>query len=134
MNYTHILSIQVWSDKLNSSTNYGNILNRVKDVIIDNLQTQEINYNGKKELITILWKKIQWSKSYNNLYNSEIVADLSYTKDEVVYQHTKQMLQEIETRFRIDKKFDSDCKIVFSIVKPVIQKQTFLDNIELVDL
>lgn len=134
MNYTHILSIQVWSDKLNSSTNYGNILNRVKDVIIDNLQTQEINYNGKKELITILWKKIQWTKSYNNLYNSEIVADLSYTKDEVVYQHTKQMLQEIETRFRIDKKFDSDCKIVFSIVKPVIQKQKFLDNIELVDL
>ena len=134
MNYTHILSIQIWSEKLNSSTNYGNILNRVKDVIIDNLQTQEINYNGKKELITILWKKIQWSKSYNNLYNSEIVADLSYTKDEVVYQHTIQMLQEIETRFRIDKKFDSDCKIVFSIVKPVIQKQKFLDNIELVDL
>lgn len=134
MNYTHILSIQIWSEKLNSSTNYGNILNRVKDVIVDNLQTQEINYNGKKELITILWKRIQWSKSYNNLYNSEIVADLSYTKDEVVYQHTKQLLQEIETRFRIDKKFDSDCKIVFSIVKPVIQKQKFLDNIELVDL
>lgn len=134
MNYSHILSIQVWSDKINQSTNYGNILTRVKNMIIGDIQTQEIIHNDKKELVSILWKQIKWSNSHSNLYNSNIVIDLPHIKDEVIYQHTKQMLKEIEEKLCIEKKYDSDYKIVFSIVKPVINQPKFLDNIEFVDL
>ena len=123
MNYSHILTIQIWSEKNNITTNYGNILNRVKSVITDDIQTQEINCNGKKELITILWKPINWNTLNNALYNSNIVTDSFYIKDEIIYQHTKQMLEEIETRLAIEKKFDCDYKIKFSIVKPVSQNQ-----------
>lgn len=134
MNYSHILSIQVWSDKIKLSSNYGNILLRVKELIINEIQTQEVNYNGKKELVSLFWKKVEWTKSNNSLYNSDIVTDAEFIKDEIIYQHTKQMLEEIEEKLCLNKKFDSDYKIIFSIVKPVVQKTRYLDNIALVDL
>ena len=114
MNYSHILSIQVWSEKMNLSSNYGNILNRVKNLFLDEIQTQEITSNGKKELVSLLWKKVEWTKSNNSLYNSDIVTDAEFIKDDIIYQHTKQMLEEIETKLCISKKFDSDYKIIFS--------------------
>jgi len=134
MNYSHILSIQIWSAKSNQTTTYGNILNRVKDLFVDEIQTQEINYNGKTELIPLLWKKVEWTSFNNNLYNSNIVTEAFHIKDDIIYQHVKQMFKEIETNLLIDKKFDFDYKIIFSIVKPVFQKERYLDNIEFVDL
>ena len=34
--YTHILSIKIWSDKCKIYTNYGNILENVKNAIVIN--------------------------------------------------------------------------------------------------
>ena len=134
MNYSHILSIQIWSAKTDGTTTYGNILNLVKNLFVDEIQTQEINYKGKTELISILWKKVEWTSFNNNLYNSNIVTESAHLKDEIIYQHTKQMLEEIEKKLCLNKKFDSDYKIIFSIVKPVVQKTRYLDNIDLADL
>jgi hypothetical protein len=131
MNYSHILTIQVWSEKNNQTTNHGNILNRVKELIVEGIQSQELLVNDKKKVISLLWKQIKWSSSNNNLYNSDIVTERHFIKDEIIYQHTKQMLDEIEEKLSIENKFTSDYKIIFSIVKPLHQKNELLENINL---
>jgi hypothetical protein len=131
MNYSHILTIQVWSEKNNQTTNHGNILNRIKELIVEGIQSQELLVNDKKKVISLLWKQIKWSSSNNNLYNSDIVTERHFIKDEIIYQHTKQMLDEIEEKLSIENKFTSDYKIIFSIVKPLHQKNELLENINL---
>ena len=135
MNYSHILCIQIWSDKTNQTTTYGNILNRVKHLVTDELQTQEIDKNGKTELVSLLWSKASLSELNKELYTSDIVTNASHISDNIIYQHTQKMLEEIEQKLSINKKFDSDYKIVFSIVKPVLPtRSTLLDNVILTDL
>ena len=131
MNYSHILTIQIWSEKNNQTTNHGNILNRVKELIVEDVQSQELVVNDKKKVISLLWKQIKWSSSNNNLYNSDIVTERHFIKDEIIYQHTKQMLNEIEEKLCKENRFTSDYKIIFSIVKPLHQKNELLENINL---
>ena len=122
MKCTHILSIQIWSEKCNQTTNYGNILNKVKNEIINKIQTYEIECNEKnekKELLSILWYKMDWDKLDESLYYGDIVTNMPKISDEAIYEHTKSMLEEITNILCINKKFDSDYKIMFSIVKPI---------------
>jgi hypothetical protein len=123
MNFSHILSIQVWSERTQMVSNYGNILNRIKDLVLEDIQTQEICVNGKKELYTLLWTKINWERCQDNLYIGDIVTEAHYMDDDIIYQHTVEMLKDIETKLCIGKKTDGDYKIIFSIVKPIVQKK-----------
>ena len=53
MKYTHVLSIKIWSDKTRICTNYGNILENVKNAIVDAIQTQELVHYGKRETVSL---------------------------------------------------------------------------------
>jgi len=59
-NYLYILNIKVWSDLMETTTNYGNIETIVKDLF---LQKEQMYDN-----ILLQWRRKQiWSKQKNNL-------------------------------------------------------------------
>jgi len=134
MNYSHILSIQIWSERMNQPTNYGNILNRARELIVDDIQTHEIEYHGKTELHSLLWKKAKWGAMEANLYIDNIVTTAYGVDDDIIYQHTCKMLKEIEEKICINKKMDGDYKIIFSIVKPIVQQKKYAEPLEFIDL
>ena len=135
MNYSHILSIQIWSERTNQTTNYGNILNRARELIIDGIQTYEIEHNnGRKELHSLLWRKVNWDAMQTNLYIDNIVTFASGIDDNIIYQHTCKMLKEIEEKLHLNKKMDGDYKIIFSIVKPIFQQKKYAEPLEFIDL
>jgi hypothetical protein len=134
MNYSHILSIQIWSERINQTTNYGNILNRVRELIIDSIHTYEIDYNGKNQLYSLLWKKAKWDTMVSKLYIDDIVTTAYGLDDDIIYQHTCKMLKEIEEKLCINKKMDGDYNIIFSIVKPIVPKKAYFEAVEFVDL
>jgi hypothetical protein len=135
MNYSHILTVEIWSDKIQQTSNYGNILNHVKNAIVNDIQTYEVEYNGKKQLYSLFWKNASWDIMNTNLYNGDIVIEKCNLDDNIIYLHTVKMLKDIEAKLYIDKKTDGDFKIIFSIVKPVIHyEKCFVENIKFVDL
>jgi hypothetical protein len=135
MNYneeenTYILLFQIWSDKINLTSNYANIINRIKDFIVKNSYTYEIESNNIKRSYCLSWKKIKWNKIYNNLYNSDIILTTE-CDESIIYEHTKKLLNDIENIFLKDK-LDASYKIIFSIIKPIDQSMIY-NNIDNVD-
>ena len=121
MNCTHILLIQVWSETLNQVVSYGNVLNYIKEKIVnnkDNIQTQEIELHDKKEMYKISWEKINLPNKDKFLYNSDIIC-ITNIDDTTIYKHTQKMLQEIEDKMNMKQFFNFKCNIIFSIVKPI---------------
>jgi len=118
--HTHILYIQVWSSTTQLTTTYGNILNKIKEFVINNIQIQkqELEYDEKKESYSILWKQIKLIAPLNSLFNSDIVTNTNYP-DDIIYKHTENMLQEIEKKLIKENKMNPNDKIIFSIVKPI---------------
>jgi len=128
MEYTHILSIHVWSDKIGQTTTHGNILNHVKDYITNDIQTQELEYNGKLTLFSVKWKKNVWNTMMSSLYNGDIVMHMPDIEDNIIYQHTTKMLQEIKEQLCKEKKINSEYDIIFSIVKPIVYNVVTSEN------
>jgi hypothetical protein len=131
MKYTHVLSIKIWSDKSNLYTNYGNILEIVKNTIIDVVQTQELLHRGKRETVSLLWKKIAWPLNETELHSGNIVTYAPGMDDFLIFEHVKKMIEEVSESVCLNKKFDSDYKIVFSLVKPVCERSY---DVEFTDL
>jgi len=131
MKYTHILSIKIWSDKTRLCTNYGNILENVKNAIVNGIQTQELFHYGKKETISLLWNKIDWKASESELHAGNIVTYAPGMDDSLMFEHVKKMMEEISESACLNKKFDSDYRIVFSLVKPVCERDY---DVEFTDL
>ena len=129
MEYTHILSIQIWSDKIRQTTTHGNILNYVKDCITNDIQTQELEYNGKPTLFSVKWNKTVWNTMMSALYNGDIVMNMPYMEDNIIYQHTTKMLQEIKEKLCKEKKINSEYDIIFSIVKPIVHNVLTSENV-----
>jgi hypothetical protein len=134
MNYngeenTYILLFQIWSEKINLTSNYGNIINRIKDFIVKNSYTYDIEYNNNKRSYCLSWKKIKWNKIYNNLYNSDLILTTEYDES-IIYEHTKKLIDDIENIFLKDK-LDTSYKIIFSIIKPIDQSMIYnnIDNV-----
>jgi len=65
------------------------------------------------------------------MYTSNIVTCLPLIDDDIIYQHTKLMLETIENTLLKSNQFYDDCKIIFSIIKPILPKKIFLENVEL---
>jgi len=116
MKYSHILSIQIWSEKLNDTSNYANILTKVKNQIISNTYSYELLLNETLEIINVKWELINWNKLNKSLYLGDIGTVMPEISDKLLYTHTKYMLEEITKSFDI---FNSDHKIIFGIVKPI---------------
>ena len=121
--YTHILSIKIWSDKSKIYTNYGNILENVKNAIVNEIQTHELVDCGKRKTISLLWKKIAWPVSELELHSGNIVTYAPGMDDSLIFEHVKKMIEEVSESVCLNKKFDSDYRIVFSLVKPVCEKK-----------
>lgn len=95
MKYTHVLSIKIWSDKSNLYTNYGNILEIVKNTIVDVVQTQELFHRGKRETVSLLWKKIAWPINESELHSGNIVTYAPGMDDFLIFEHVKKMIEEV---------------------------------------
>jgi hypothetical protein len=130
MEYTHILSIKVWSNTYNDITNYSNINTKVKELILDNSFTEAVNINGIDHTITIKWSRPFWDEKTKHLIVGDFITNLNYshTYDEIILKHTEIILNKIEKELKKDKLMPSNEKIIFNIVKPLTKTKPFIDN------
>jgi hypothetical protein len=130
MEYTHILSIKVWSSGCNDITNYSNINRKIKDLLLDNSFTEVVNFNGIEHNITIKWGNPFWDEKIKHLIVGDFVANISYshTYDTIIFKHTEMVLNKIEETLRKNNFITTNDKIIFNIVKPLSKNKPFVDN------
>jgi hypothetical protein len=121
MDYTHILCIKVWSNGGNFVTNYNNIDNKIKEILLNTEFTETVELDGIKHTISITWVKQVWDGKLNNVIVSDLVANINYseTYDQFIYKHTELVLQKIQERLKECSAFQSNWEIIFNIVKPL---------------
>ena len=104
MNYSHILTVKLWSEKFNETTNYGNILNKLISELISNVYREKIYADGIEQSVSIEWKKIKWNNQDDCLYSSDIVTWMPEISDKLIYDVTKLILEKIYSQIMIEKK------------------------------
>jgi len=130
MEYTHILSIKVWSPGCKDITNYSNVNRKIKDLLLDNSFTEVVNFNGIEHNITIKWGNPFWDEKIKHLIVGDFIANISYshTYDTIIFKHTEMVLNKIEETLIKNNFMSSNDKIIFNIVKPLSKAKPFIDN------
>ena len=130
MEYTHILSVKVWSNTCNDITNYSNINTKIKELILGNSFTETVNMNSIDHTITIKWDKPFCDEKTKHLIICDFITNLnlSHTYDEIILKHTETILNKIEEELKRDNSMLSNEKIIFNIVKPLSKTKPFIDN------
>ena len=130
MDYTHILSIKVWCPSVNNITNYSNINTKIKELIVDNLFTEIVNFNGIDYPITIKWNNPFWDEKKKHLIGGDFITNVNYshTYDIIILKHTEIVLNKIEETLKTSNFLSSEDKIIFNIVKPLSKSYPFIDN------
>jgi hypothetical protein len=128
-NYTHILCIKVWSEKLGFCLKSRNVENIVKDKIINNNETINITYNNTTISVLLKWKLIKWKKPYDEMIPGDLVINSIYSNDTIIYEYTKYILEKIEKELKGRNLLENDSKIVFTIVKPIAERIPLVDTV-----
>lgn len=130
MEYSHVLTIKVWSDSYKDITNYSNIHTKIKELILDNSFTETINLDGINHTITIKWEKPFWDEQMKHLIVGDFITNLNYshTYDTIISKHTEIVLNKIEEKLKKNNGFPQLDKIIFNIVKPLSKVKPFVDN------
>ena len=102
MEYTHNLSIKVWSPGCKDITNYSNVNRKIKDLLLDNSFTEVVNFNGIEHNVTIKWETPFWDEKIKHLIVGDFIANISYshTYDTIIFKHTEMVLHKIEETLR----------------------------------
>ena len=131
--YTHILSLKVWSKSCNFTTDYKNIEKKVLNELINKDFTENVEIGGLKQLIKINWVEKKWSDKMSVLTQGNLVANLNYssTYDQFIYKHTESVLKQIEQKFKDNDVFHSDWEIIFNIVKPLSKSKPSFEPVGL---
>jgi hypothetical protein len=131
--YTHILSLKVWSKSCHFTTDYKNIEKKVLNELINKDFTENVEIGGLKQLIKINWVEKKWSDKMSVLTQGNLVANLNYSSgyDQFIYKHTETILKQIEQKFKDNNDFHSDWEIIFNIVKPLSRTTPNIDHVAL---
>ena len=119
--YSHILHIKVWSSLTESTTNYANIENIVKELFIQKKQI----YND----IPIQWEKIIWSK-YDKQFNlGDLAINSPFGNDFPLMESVITTIFEINNELHKSGKLSKNEKIIFKIVKPLVERLHLTEKI-----
>ena len=113
-NFTHILCIKVWSKKLVTIIKTVNIESIIKEKFI------KMSYDNDSS-IKINWRINSLNEPYNKLNSGDLITSSAY-RDEIIYSYTEQVLKIIENELKSENKLDDNNSILFTIVKPIVQK------------
>jgi hypothetical protein len=113
-NFTHILCINVWFEKLALINKTSNIELIIKEKFI------KMSFNNDSS-IKINWKINSLNEPYNKLNSGDLITSTAY-RDEIIYSHTDQILKIIEKELKCENKLHDNNVILFTIVKPIVQK------------
>jgi hypothetical protein len=117
--FTHILCVKVWSPHLKITSNYGNVLSIIKNLILDTNMHVVTEIDGKSLDTIINWKVIQFDPPYDEMFSGNLVANVSSNFDSKIYEYTKEILQNIEENLENEKRLNGE-KILFTIVKNIL--------------
>ena len=121
--YSHILHIKVWSSLTETTTDYANIENIVKDLFIQKKQI----YND----IPIQWEKIIWSK-YDKQFNlGDLAINSPFSSDFPLMESVISTISEINNELHKSGKLSKNVKIIFKIVKPLVERLRVTDSVDL---
>jgi hypothetical protein len=121
--YSHILDIKVWLNLTESTTNYANIENKVKDLFIQKKQI----YND----IPIQWEKITWSK-YDKQFNlGDLAINSPFDNDITLMESVISTISEMNNYLHKSGKLSKNEKIIFKIVRPLVEKLPLTESVEL---
>ena len=118
-NYTHILCVKVWSDKLGFCVGDKNIEKIVKEKIYNNEENNVMW--GNQCIDTIKWKFKEWDEPYYEMMSGDLVTNANYNCDLIVFNFTKILLQKIEKELKEKNVLENDYKLIFTIVKPILE-------------
>jgi hypothetical protein len=126
-NYTHILCVKVWSDKLGFCVKDKNIEKIVKEKIYNN-EENNVMYNNQY-IDTIKWKFKEWDQPYYEMMSGDLVTNSNYNCDLIVFYFTRVLLEKIEKELKEKNVFENDYKLIFTIVKPIVERIPLTETI-----
>jgi len=113
--FSHILCVKVWSPHLQMTSNYGNILNKIKNLIIES----NMHFVSGSVDTIIVWKINQFEKPYDEMFAGDLVINVSLHFENKIYELTKELLKNIEDSLKKEKKLANGEIILFTIVKNI---------------
>jgi hypothetical protein len=108
MTYTHNLTIRI-VNSYNEIVNNNELLNLIKNELIDKELVYSIPYNKSKIDFTLVWRKHELKKPYC-FFVSDIFTNSPYLDDDINVEHVKLTLNDIERKL---KKTTDNWTIVF---------------------
>lgn len=132
MEYSHILNIKL-SDLDNNLIENDEIMKIIKTEIIDKYITQNIFICLKNIECILKWKHLELRKPYNN-FIGDLCVNSPYRHDTLIFEHTKQTLENIEKDIKENKEehkedYGVNWKIVFDISRPMCDPVQLEDEI-----
>ena len=123
--YSHILQIKVWSSLTDSTTDYANIENIVKELFINKKQI----YND----MPIQWEKIIWSK-YDKQFNlGDLAINTPFDNDFSLMESVITTIFEINNELHKSGKLSKNEKIIFKIVKPLVESLLLTESVGVIN-
>jgi len=113
--FTHILCVKVWSPHLQMTSNYGNILYIIKNLIIE---SNKHFVSGSVDT-NIAWKIHKFEKPYDEMFAADLVTNISIYFENKIYELTKELLKNIEDSLKAQDKLQNGERILFTIVKNI---------------
>jgi hypothetical protein len=99
---------------INSTSNYGNIESVVNDIF---LQKKHF-YND----IELIWKKIEWSDLNKAFSLGNLVIESPFGSDQFILNSVRSSISEIDKELHENGKLNKNQKIIFKIVKPLVER------------
>ncbi len=113
-NFSHILCIKIWSDLIDSHTNYANIETKVKDEF---LKKEQIYHN-----IPLEWRKIEWS-NYDKVFSlGDLVINSPFGPDLPLVESVTSTIYELNQELHKSGRLSASERIIFKIVKPLVHR------------
>jgi hypothetical protein len=100
--------------------------------IINNNETINITYNNTTISVLLKWKLIKWKKPYDEMIPGDLVINSIYSNDTIIYEYTKYILEKIEKELKGRNLLENDSKIVFTIVKPIVERFPLVETTDII--
>lgn len=123
-NYSHILIIKIWSTISETTTDYCNIENILKEELLE----KKWSHKG----IQLIFKKINLSPIDKALGLSNIVIDNPFDSDETLLFVVTNIINYIDKEFHKMSKLNKSNKIIFKVIKPLNDRIEITESIKII--
>ena len=119
-NYTHILSIRLWNNKLQRAIKDNELEEYIKATFIEKEQL----YNG----IRIIWRKKNLTRLELAFNKGDIVIESPLGCDEILLNATREKFIEMNKYLHETQLLAEDLIATFTIMKPLSRRMPLLDT------